>query len=66
MKNISHEISFNANVKINEGMVSAVSEDITLDRTKWNVNYGSKSIFKELKDKFIHDEFTIKIDAHSM
>ncbi|MBI9066169.1 MAG: YceI family protein [Salinivirgaceae bacterium] len=66
MKNITHEIAFNANVKVNEGMVSALSEDIVLDRTKWNVNYGSKSIFKELKDKFINDEFSIKIDAHSM
>lgn len=66
IKNITHEIAFNANVKVNEGMVSAITEDIVLDRTRWNVNYGSKSIFKELKDKFINDEFTLKIDAHTM
>lgn len=66
MKNITHEVTFNANVKVKNGVVSAKSEDFVLDRTKWNVNYGSKSIFKELKDKFIHDEFTLTIDAHSM
>lgn len=66
MKNITHSIAFNANVMVNENMVVAKTEDIVLDRTKWNVNYGSKSVFKDLKDKFINDEFTISIDAHSM
>ncbi len=66
MKDITHGIEFKANVKINNGNVSAVSEEFVLDRTKWGINYKSKSVFKELKDKFINDEFALKIDAHSM
>lgn len=67
MKEITHEISFKAKVHVKDnGMIDAKSEDIVLDRTKWNVNYGSKSVFKELKDKFIHDEFTLSIEAYSM
>jgi hypothetical protein len=66
MKNITKGVSFKSNVKVHEGIVSATSEEFVLDRTQWNVNYGSKSIFKELKDKFIDDEFSLMIDAHSM
>jgi hypothetical protein len=66
LKGITKEVSFKATVKVNDGNVVAKSEVFTLDRTDWNVNYGSKSIFKELKDKFIHDEFTLEINAYSM
>lgn len=66
IKGITKGISFKANVKIHNGIVSATSEEFVLDRTQWNVNYGSKSVFKELQDKFINDEFSLLIDAHSM
>ncbi len=66
MKDITHSIEFKANVKVDEGGMYAISEEFVLDRTKWGVNYKSKSIFKELKDKFINDEFALKIEAHSM
>lgn len=66
MKGITKGISFKAKVTVAEGNVSATSEEFILDRTQWNVNYGSKSIFKELKDKFINDEFSLKIEAYSM
>lgn len=66
MKDVTKGIDFKANVKVNEGAVSATSEEFVLDRTQWNVNYGSKSIFKELKDKFINDEFSLKIEAYTM
>jgi hypothetical protein len=61
MKGITKGISFKAKVT-----VSAKSEEFVIDRTQWNVNYGSKSIFKELKDKFINDEFSLVIEAYSM
>lgn len=66
MKDIVHPIEFKANVKINDGNVSAISEEFALDRTLWGINYKSKSVFKELKDKFIGDKFFIKIEAYSM
>jgi len=66
LKSITHPISFKANVKVGDGKVSATSEDVVLDRTLWGIKFKSKSVFKELKDKFIDDNFTVKIEAHSM
>lgn len=66
LKGISNAIVFKANIRAQDGVVSATSEEFSINRTKWGVNYKSKSVFKELKDKFIDDEFFIKIDAHSM
>jgi len=35
------------------------SEPFTIDRTQWKVNYGSKSVFDDLKEKYINDEIEI-------
>jgi polyisoprenoid-binding protein YceI len=66
IKNITRPISFKANIDIKENSFSAESEPFMLNRTQWNVNYGSKSIFKELTDKFINDEFSVQILLKSM
>ena len=42
--------------------MSLRSEPFTIDRTKWNVNYGSKSVFDNLGDKFIDDDIKLTID----
>lgn len=66
LRGVTKGISFKAVVKVNDGVVSAKSEEFVLDRTQWGVEYKSKSVFKDLKDKFINDEFSLMIDAHSM
>jgi polyisoprenoid-binding protein YceI len=66
IKNITKPISFKTNLEIDGHTFSAESEPFMLDRTQWNVNYGSKSIFKELTDKFINDEFSIQISLKSI
>ena len=35
--------------------------NIVIDRTKYNVKYGSGSFFDNLGDKTIYDEFKLKI-----
>ncbi len=45
----------------NDDQMTIESEPFTIDRTKWNVNYGSKSIFDDLGDKFINDDSELKI-----
>ncbi len=55
-------IAFYAHISISENEVVVKSNQFVINRTLWNVNYGSKSIFAELKDNFIHDEMGIKID----
>lgn len=37
------------------------SEVFTIDRSKWDVKYGSKSFFDNLGDKFINDDIELKI-----
>ena len=59
IKEKTNAIEFPASVIIEGNRLSLKSETIELDRTKWGVNYGSKSIFPNLGDQFIND--TIKI-----
>jgi hypothetical protein len=37
------------------------TEVFTINRTDWGVNYGSKSVFENLGDKFINDDIELKI-----
>ena len=62
MKEITKSISFPAMITINDANVTATSNAFVIDRTLWNVQYGSKTLFKELKDKFINDEISLKIN----
>ncbi len=61
MRGVTRKISFPANIEINENSVKGVTPQFVLNRTEWNVNYGSKSVFANLKDNFIHDEMGITI-----
>ncbi len=56
IKEITKEIKFRANVA--DGKATA---KITIDRTDFNVNYGSGSIFDGLADKTIYDEFDLDV-----
>lgn len=42
-----------------EGKNNIYKGTITVDRTKYDVRYGSKSFFNDLGDKAINDEFTL-------
>jgi hypothetical protein len=44
-------------------MLVITSETFTIDRSKWNVQYGSKSFFDNLGDKFINDAIELKINV---
>lgn len=66
LRGVTKGIAFKAKVNVREGAVSAKSEEFLLDRTQWNIKYKSKTVFNDLKDKFINDEFSLMIDAHSM
>lgn len=64
IKGISHEVSFPARISMNDQMIHAETDEFVLDRTRWGVNYKSKSIFAEIKDSFIRDEMKISLDIH--
>jgi polyisoprenoid-binding protein YceI len=65
IKGVTKRISFPAQVGISNNVIMAKTPQFTLNRTEWSVNYGSKSIFANLKDNFIHDEMGIKIHLQS-
>lgn len=65
LKGETKNVEFPVNINRNGETLELTSESFTIDRTKWNVNYGSKSVFDSLGDNFINDEIelTIKVQA---
>lgn len=61
MKEISKSVTFPAKVVIEGKQLTATTPEFIIDRSKWNVQYGSRSFFNDLKDKFINDEIALKI-----
>ena len=60
IKGITNEITFPAIVVIKKGEVIA-NADINIDRTKYNIKYGSKSFIEGIGDKAIDDQFNLKV-----
>jgi polyisoprenoid-binding protein YceI len=62
IKGITKSITFPARIIIEKNVVSVSTNPFSINRTWWGVNYQSKSIFAELKDKFIHDEIILNFN----
>ncbi|WP_428658726.1 YceI family protein [Runella sp.] len=60
IKGITQSVSFPATVKADAKGVTATSK-ITLDRTKWDIRYGSKSFIPNIGDKAIYDDFDLDV-----
>jgi len=56
IKGISHPITFQANVSGNKA-----TANLKVDRTKYDIKYGSGSFFDGLGDKMIYDEFDLAV-----
>ena len=63
IKGITNPITFPATITANGNSVVAKSEAVTLDRTKWDIRYGSKSFFANIGDKAIMDDFTVQFNV---
>lgn len=61
MRGETKNVEFPVNIDRNDNGIELTSETFTIDRTKWKVNYGSKSVFDSLGDNFINDEITLTI-----
>lgn len=62
VRGVTEEVTFPAQITMDGSKVYAKTSEISLDRTRWDVNYQSKKIFKSLTDKFIHDEMIVSLD----
>ncbi len=61
IKSTTEEIEFPATVIVNENQATANAE-IVVDRSKYDVRYGSTSFFDNLGDKVIYDEFHLNVN----
>ena len=63
IKGKTKEISFPATVAVSDNAVEISSEPFKINRVDFGVNYGSKSVFDDLKDKFINDDIELVVKA---
>jgi polyisoprenoid-binding protein YceI len=61
IKGISKPIEFPAKVAVKDGIAEARGK-AKLDRTQWDIRYGSGKFFQGLGDKLIYDEFEVDFD----
>lgn len=62
LKATTKNVKFPAAVSVTDNAVTIKSEKFIIDRTQWKVNYGSKSVFSDLGDKFVNDEIELTVD----
>jgi polyisoprenoid-binding protein YceI len=61
IKGITKPLSFPATLAVKGTSLTAVAKGVKVDRTKYDIRYGSKSFFDSIGDKAIDDEFTLDI-----
>jgi len=63
MKGISNPIKFKATINFSRDFnnMKLTTENFEIDRTKWGIEYKSKSIFDDLKERFIYDEIGLQV-----
>lgn len=60
IKKITKEVKFNLDIDGKRGMMNGTT-DLKIDRSEFNIKYGSGSFFDNLGDKTIYDEFDLEI-----
>ncbi len=63
IKEESKNITFPVSIDHRGDEVEISSEEFTIDRTNWNVNFGSKSVFDDLGDNFVNDDVELRINV---
>jgi len=60
IKGITHSLNFTATSSVKDNRLTALAT-IVIDRSKFDVRYGSKTFFENIGDKIIYDEFTLQV-----
>lgn len=61
IKGITKEISFPAHILFEGPKLNAKAE-VKVNRTHFDIRYGSKTFYDDIGDRAIYDEFTLKLD----
>ncbi|MEZ5071575.1 MAG: YceI family protein [Bacteroidales bacterium] len=64
IKGVTHPVTFKAVLADADGGKN-IYGNIVVDRTLYDVKYGSGKFFEGLADRTIYDEFTIALDVHT-
>jgi polyisoprenoid-binding protein YceI len=64
IKGIKKPIEFMSTIKYLKKSI-AISGDVTINRTDWDIKYNSGSFFKDLADKLIEDNINLKLDIYA-
>ncbi len=62
IKDKTEQVSFPATINVENGVATAKA-DVTVDRTKYDIRYGSANFFEDLGDKAIDNNFTVSFDV---
>ena len=65
LKDVTKQIGFKANINVAGNKVSVDVPNFSIDRTDFNVKYGSNKFFDDLKDKAINDKIELSIKLAS-
>jgi polyisoprenoid-binding protein YceI len=61
IKGVTKNIEFPVAYTVGGDTMTLGSKSFTIDRTQWGIEFMSKSVFDDLKDKFISDDMEITI-----
>ena len=64
IKGVTQPVTFPAKIDVSGGKAHAEGK-VTIDRTKYNIRYGSGKFFENLGDKMINDTFELNLDLTS-
>lgn len=59
IKDITHSVNFNAKVEVFTDYLHSMGE-IVIDRTIYNIRYGSGKFIENLGDKLVYDDFVLQ------
>ena len=62
IKGITNEITFPAMIKLDDKAIVTIAK-IMVNRTKFDIKYGSASFFESIGDKAISDEFELDVNV---
>ena len=63
IKGITKSVTFPYTLSEEGDILKLKSSTFKIDRTEYGIKYKSKNFFKDIKDKFINDEFEVSFDV---